>query len=127
MRCFKLRVIGIIFFPLKKIPDSNVVNTVRNKSLISVLELKRLLVDLKDKRPDICFRYRLLGEMWVTHCIRVLYVGERSLLLNDEVNNRLISLSDLSAIMQFELDAPFQGFQPHFHYNVSNFDTEFST
>jgi hypothetical protein len=96
-----------------------VVNTVRNKNLISVLELKRLLIDLKDKRPDICFRYRLLGEMWVTNCTSVLYVGDRGLLLNDEVSNKLISISDLSAIMQFELDAPFQGFQPHFHYDVS--------
>jgi hypothetical protein len=96
-----------------------VVETVRNKNLISVLELKRLLIDLKDKRPDICFRYRLLGEMWVTNCTSVLYVGDRGLLLSDEVSGKLISISDLSAIMQFELDAPFQGFQPHFHYDVS--------
>ena len=89
-----------------------------NKSLISVLELKRLLIDLKEKRPDICIRYRLLGEMWVMNSMRVIHVTENGALLNDEQNNRLINLVDLSSVMQFEIDAPFQGFQPHFHYNV---------
>jgi hypothetical protein len=88
------------------------------KSLISVLELKRLLVDLKQKRPDICFRYRLLGEMWMTNAMRVISVTEKGVLLNDEPNNKLNTISDLSLIMQFEIDAPFQGFQPHFHYHV---------
>jgi hypothetical protein len=88
------------------------------KSLISVLELKRLLVDLKQKRPDICFRYRLLGEMWMTNAMRVISVTEKGVLLNDEPTNKLLTISDLSLIMQFEIDAPFQGFQPHFHYHV---------
>lgn len=88
------------------------------KSLISVLELKRLLVDLKSKRPDICIRYRLLGEMWGTSFLRIVQVTEKGAMLNDETANQLINLHDLSAVMQFEIDAPFQGFQPHFHYNV---------
>lgn len=87
-------------------------------TLISVLELRRLLIDLKQKRPDICFRYRLLGEMWVVNAMRVLSVNEKGVLLNDERNNRLLTVNDLSLIMQFEIDAPFQGFQPHFHYHV---------
>jgi hypothetical protein len=96
-------------------PDNILENT---KSLISVLELRRLLVDVKEKRPDICVRYRLLGEMWVVNSMRVLRVTEKGVMLNDEHSNKLISLPDLSSIMQFEIDAPFQGFQPHFHYNV---------
>jgi hypothetical protein len=88
------------------------------KSLISVLELRRLLVDLKQKRPDICFRYRLLGEMWITNAVRVVSIGEKGILINDEKSNKLIPVNDLSLVMQFEIDAPFQGFQPHFHYNV---------
>lgn len=96
-------------------PD-NMVDTTKN--LISVLELKRLLVELKDKRPDICVRYRLLGEMWVMNSMRVISVTERGVMLNDERNNRLLNLPDLSSIMQFELDAPFMGFQPNYHYNV---------
>ncbi len=90
----------------------------RNKNLISVLELRRLLVELREKRPDICFRYRLLGEMWVTNSMRVVHVTEKGVIVNDEENNKLINVHDLSAIMQFEIDAPFQGFQPHYHYNV---------
>jgi hypothetical protein len=94
----------------------NILETTKN--LISVLELKRLLVDLKEKRSDICVRYRLLGEMWVVNSMRVINVTENGVMLNDERKNQLINLPDLSLIMQFELDAPFQGFQPHFHYNV---------
>jgi hypothetical protein len=94
----------------------NILETTKN--LISVLELKRLLVDLKEKRPDICVRYRLLGEMWVVNSMRVIKVTEKGVMLNDEQKNLLISLPDLSSIMQFEIDAPFMGFQPHFHYNV---------
>lgn len=94
----------------------NILETTKN--LISVLELKRLLVDLREKRPDICVRYRLLGEMWVVNSMRVIKVTDNGVMLNDEQNNRLINLPDLSSIMQFEIDAPFQGFQPHFHYNV---------
>jgi hypothetical protein len=98
---------------------SPLLNTVeKNKNLISVLELKRLLVDLKEKRPDICVRYRLLGEMWVTNSMRVVHVTEKGVILNDESKNRMATLPDLSSIMQFEIDAPFQGFQPHYHYDV---------
>jgi hypothetical protein len=82
------------------------------------MELKRLLIELQQKRPDICIRYRLLGEMWVINAMRVIHVSDKGALLNDEQNNRLINLSDLSSIMQFELDSPFMGFQPHFHYHV---------
>jgi hypothetical protein len=88
------------------------------KNLVSVLELKRLLVDLRQKRQDICFRYRLVGEMWIVNAMRVMSVIEKGVLLNDEQNNKLVTISDLSMIMQFEIDAPFQGFQPHFHYHV---------
>jgi hypothetical protein len=90
----------------------------KSKSLISVLELKRLLVDLQSKRPDICIRYRLLGEMWEVNSMRVIHVTEKGAILNDETRNKLVNLQDISSVMQFEIDAPFQGFQPHYHYNV---------
>ena len=90
----------------------------RAKNLISVTELKRLLIEINEKRPDICFRYRPLGEMWAKHFMHILRVTERGTLLKGE---NLLFLPDLSIIMQFELDAPFQGFQPYFHYNVQAF------
>jgi hypothetical protein len=92
----------------------------KSKSLITVVELKRLLTDLKEKRPDICIRYRLLGEMWISHYRRVVVLTERGALFNDEEINKLINLADLSMIMQFELDQAFQEYQPHFHYDVES-------
>jgi hypothetical protein len=49
----------------------------------------------------------------------VIRVTEKGELLNDEVLNRLITVHDLSMIMQFEIDNRFQNFQPHFHYDVN--------
>lgn len=94
-----------------------------NKTLISALELRRLMIDLKEKRPDICIRFRLLGEMWNINFMQVLRVSNNGALLYDEHNN-LVSLSDLTFVMQFELDKPFQGFQPYYHYEVT---PQFST
>lgn len=87
---------------------------------ISVLELRRLLIDLRDKRPDICFRCRLIGEMWLLHFMRIVVVNERSVILNDEVSNKLLTIRELNHIMQFEIDHRFQNFQPYFHYGVTN-------
>jgi hypothetical protein len=88
------------------------------KTLISALELKRLMVDLLEKRPDICIRFRLLGEMWNVTFMQVMRVSDRGVLLFDE-NNNLVSINDLNFVMQFEIDKPFQAFQPYFHYEVS--------
>ena len=88
------------------------------KTLISVLELKQLLIELRDKRSNICFRYRPLGEMWKQNFMSILDVTEKSVVLNDEISNKLIFL-DLSVVMQFEIDAAFQNYQPHFHYEVT--------
>ena len=88
-----------------------------NKTLISVLELRRLMVDLSEKRPDICIRFRLLGELWNAQFMRVMRITEKGSLLYDATNS-LVSVSDLNFIMQFEIDRPFQGFQPYYHYEV---------
>ena len=89
-----------------------------NKTLISVLELRRLIVDLSEKRPDICIRFRLLGELWTIHFMRVMKTTDKGAIFFDE-NNNLVSISDLNFVMQFEIDKPFQGFQPYFHYEVT--------
>jgi hypothetical protein len=89
-----------------------------NKTLISVLELRRLLVDLGEKRPDICVRFRLLGELWNVNFLRVIRITEKGAVLLDE-SLGLVSVSDLNFVMQFEIDRPFQGFQPYYHYEVT--------
>lgn len=89
-----------------------------SKTLIPVSELRRLIADLAEKRPDICIRFRLLGELWIVHFLRVMKATEKGGLFFDE-NNHLVSVADLSFVMQFELDKPFQGFQPFYHYEVT--------
>lgn len=83
-----------------------------------MLELKRLIVDLSEKRPDICIRFRLLGELWGVNFLRVMRIHEKSVVLLDETQG-LVSISDLNFVMQFEIDKPFQGFQPYYHYEVT--------
>jgi hypothetical protein len=90
----------------------------RNKSLISVLELTRLLFDIKDRRPDICIRYRLLGEMWLNDFVRVLSVKDNTAMFQDEKGGKLVTIQDLSNIMQIEIDHSFMGYQPYYHYEV---------
>jgi hypothetical protein len=91
------------------------------RNLISVLELKRLLIELKDKRPDICFRYRMLGDLWTPHFHRVIGVTEKGVILNDEVSGKFRNIQDLSSMMQFEIDNAFHNFEPHYHYEVKPF------
>lgn len=85
---------------------------------IEVLALRRLLIELKEHRPDICFRYRLIGHMWATHFLRVIQVTEQGAVLSDESSKQLVHIPDLSLVMQFELDKTFQSFQPYIHYDV---------
>ncbi len=83
-----------------------------------MLELRRLMVDLSEKRPDICIRFRLLGELWNINFLKVIRIGEKGAILLDD-SMGLVSVSDLNFVMQFEIDKPFQGFQPYYHYEVT--------
>jgi hypothetical protein len=85
---------------------------------VTVLELKRLLIELQNKRPDICIRFRLLGEMWFPQFMRIILVSNSGIILNNEVSNTLLRVRNLSRVMQFEIDNRFQNFHPHFHYDV---------
>ena len=85
---------------------------------IAVLELKRLLTELKEHRSDICVRYRLIGQMWAPNFVRVIKVTDKGVMLADESSGKILSIPDISHIMQFELDKSFQSFQPYFHYDV---------
>jgi len=45
-------------------------------------------------------------------------ITEKGAVLFDEAHG-LVSVSDLNFIMQVEIDKPFQGFQPYYHYEVT--------
>lgn len=87
-------------------------------SNISTTELKSLLVSLTEHPHRVNFRYRLIGEMWQSVFMRVLFVTETGVMLRDEIHNRTILLSDLKMIIQFELDSALYNFDPNSHYDV---------
>jgi hypothetical protein len=89
---------------------------------ISIAELKRLLYELHDKQSYTCFRFRLLGEMWQKNFLRIFSINDDAVIFSDEISGRLLKVTDLMTIMQFELDHNFQQFIAYFHYDVSMVD-----
>lgn len=89
------------------------------KKSLSVLELKRVLVEIQEQRPDICIRYRLIGEMWRPNFMKIISVVEKGIFIKDEIAYQLIHLQNLENIMQFEIDHNFQNFEAHFHYDIT--------
>jgi hypothetical protein len=85
---------------------------------IQVLELRRLLYELKDQRPDISIRFRLLGEKWQASYARVIKLTEEGVVLLNEQNDQAAAVRDLREIVQFEVDSRYQNYQPHNHYSV---------
>jgi len=94
------------------------------KSEITVLELRRLLHQIKDLRPDLCVRFRLMGELWQKNPLRIIKLTEIGVIVNDETGNKLIIIPDLKMVMQIELDFKFQQYQPNFHYSITLERTE---
>src|SRR5690349_14020050 len=82
------------------------------------LELRRLLYELKDQRSDICVRFRLIGEMWQSSFARVIKLTEHGVVLLNESNRQAVAVKDLREVTQFEIDAPYQNYQPQNHYSV---------
>jgi hypothetical protein len=85
---------------------------------IGVLELRRLFYELKDQRPDISVRLRLLGEMWQMSFSRVIKLTENGVVLLNEHNNQAVAFKDLREVVQFEIDAGYQNYHPHNHYTI---------
>jgi hypothetical protein len=88
-------------------------------SEIQVLELRRLLYELKDQRPDICIRFRLIGEMWQSSFSKVDKLTESGVILTSEATGLCVEIKDLREIVQFEIDGKYQNYLPHYHYNVT--------
>ena len=90
----------------------------RPHSLVPVLVFRRILFEILEHQPNVCIRFRLLGEMWKTNFFRITQVTEKGGVFNDEINNKIVLVNDLNNIMQFEIDARFKEFQPLFHYDL---------
>lgn len=89
-----------------------------NANLISIQELQRLLYTIADGGLATCFRFRLLGKMWEPNFMSVVKITDKGVLLHDEKYNGYRCLSDLSEIMQFEIDVAVHDFLPHNHYEI---------
>jgi hypothetical protein len=87
---------------------------------IQALELKRLLHELKDQRPDICIRFRLIGEMWQPTFFRVVALTDNGVALFDSLSNEIAMIKDLREVVQFEIDGKYQNFHPHDHYDINS-------
>lgn len=59
-----------------------------------------------------------MGQMWAQHFLHVGQLTDQGVVLYDEHAGKLVSIPQLSAIIQFELDKSFQSYQPYFHYRV---------
>jgi len=84
-----------------------------------VLELRRLLFELKDLRPDIGVRFKFIGQMWQKNFSKVIKMTETGAILLDEKLERPYLLPDLIIVMQFELDSAFQQYEPYKQYTIS--------
>jgi hypothetical protein len=87
------------------------------KNRISAVELKRLLTHISSYSNDVCFRPRVLGEMWMKHHCRISQINDNIVTLFDEKEMKYYLLN-INKIVQFDLDERWQNFQPHFHYDV---------
>jgi hypothetical protein len=87
------------------------------KTTYSITHLKATLIDLLEHGQNVCVHFRLMGELWQPHFVRVVNVVDSKVLVNDEIKNKIFSI-DLSRIMQFEIDHPFKGIEPHNHYDI---------
>jgi hypothetical protein len=89
-------------------------------TVIPLSELRRLLFSIAQNEIKLCIRYRTMGQLWYPNFMRIIKIEEdKRVLFHDETRKRIISLPDLSTIVQFELDGKFYPFEPNCHYQVS--------
>ncbi|HYG04255.1 MAG TPA: hypothetical protein VD927_17530 [Chryseosolibacter sp.] len=85
---------------------------------ISVGELKRLLFELKDSNSGILIRLRMLGQMWQPNFSRIFLITDNGAVMIDQTTKKTEIVHNLNDVIQFELEARFQAFQPYYHYNI---------
>jgi len=90
----------------------------RSSDTISLLELKRLLHDLKDTNADVDIRFRFLGQMWQSSFLKVFVVTDTGAVLFNRINSQVEIITNFADVIQFELDSRFQVYQPNNHYSV---------
>jgi hypothetical protein len=87
--------------------------------MVSVLELRKLLFDVRDHRVGVFVRFRRIGEMWKPNFMDIVDLNDRGAIFNDPTTNEFVFVMDLTEIMQFEIDNRFQMYEPFYHYEVT--------
>lgn len=86
---------------------------------VSVLEVRKLLYDLRDNHVGVSVRFRRLGEMWKPNFMTIVDLNDRGAIFSDATTTDFVFVTDLVEIMQFELDNRFQAYEPFYHYEVT--------
>jgi hypothetical protein len=90
-----------------------------SRNYIPTMSLRGLLIDISIRKASVGFRFRLLGEMWKPNFMQIVKLTDRGAIFTDELTKEFVFVSDLSDIVQFEIDDRYQEYQPHHHYEVS--------
>jgi hypothetical protein len=90
----------------------------KSSTEITVIELTQLLTSIKNSASDIRIRVRMIGELWQKVFMKVEVTDDGSIVLSDPKTNAFLPLDDIQSVIQFELDKPFQHYQPQLHYTV---------
>lgn len=92
---------------------------------ISVNELKKTLSAIFESDLGVQIRFRTLGHLWYPNFVRILKIENgQGILFFDEGQNFFISLRDLSAITEFEIDTGLYPLEPNYHYQVTGIDAK---
>ena len=83
---------------------------------ISVSQLKKFLYELNYSQVHI--RVRLMGQLWQQNFMHIVSFSDDGVLLLNAVTGIIFSITQISNIIQFEIDQTFKNYQPHFHYDV---------
>jgi len=85
---------------------------------LSTIEFRRLLHDIRDRRPDVRIRVRIIGKMWGDRFCTIDFINENQVVLFDETEDYYHYINNIDDIIQFELECSFFGYQAFYHYEV---------
>jgi hypothetical protein len=85
---------------------------------VSVAELRRLFFDIRDRRPDVRVRVRILGKMWAESFCSIDFISGGQVVLFDSTEDHYHYVNNINDIIQFELECPFLGYIAFYHYEV---------
>lgn len=91
----------------------------KSRNAITTISLRNVLNEMSGRKASVGFRFRLLGEMWRPNFMHIVKVTDRGAIFSDEQTKEFVFVSDLSDVVQFEVDGRLMEFQPHYHYEVA--------